>query len=132
MVTELDRAYAVRLPIGRRVAYIRHLRGFTQHDLAGLLGYTKSWVEKIEMGRRDLDRLSVLRKIADVLAVDITLLVTEQIRPGAAHWRHVECDGITPGTTDSPPRTCNVCREWGGNWHQAYPVKHVRIPARIA
>lgn len=61
--------------IGKRVAYARAWRGMTQQQLADRLGKSKSWVDKVERGARDLDRLSVLREIARVLQVDLAYLL---------------------------------------------------------
>jgi len=58
-----------RWPIGRRVAYLRHARGFSQTELAGLVGRSKSWMEKVERGVRQLDRVSVIRELATALRV---------------------------------------------------------------
>jgi transcriptional regulator with XRE-family HTH domain len=59
------------LTIGERVAYFRRRRGLTQLTLAGLVGRTASWMEKVESGRAPLDRLSVLRELAAALGVSL-------------------------------------------------------------
>ncbi|WP_435830252.1 helix-turn-helix domain-containing protein [Micromonospora echinospora] len=63
------------LPIGRRVAQWRIRRRMTQQMLADRLGKSKSWVDKIERGVRTLDRLSVLRELAEALRVDPVVLL---------------------------------------------------------
>lgn len=77
---------AERLPLGRRVAYWRSRRGMSQRVFADRLGKSKSWVDKIERGQRRLDRFSVLQEIADVLDVDVHLLLgrAPTRRPGSA------------------------------------------------
>ncbi|MEV6693959.1 helix-turn-helix domain-containing protein [Micromonospora sp. NPDC051196] len=63
------------LPIGRRVAYWRGRRKMSQQVFADRLGKSKSWVDKIERGVRRLDKFSVLHEIADILQMDVQLLL---------------------------------------------------------
>ncbi|MEU1306371.1 helix-turn-helix domain-containing protein [Streptomyces shenzhenensis] len=64
--------------IGRRIAYWRARRGFTQTDFGQLMGQTKRWVQDIEGGKRQQDpRLSVLVRAAEVLRVPLEQLLTD-------------------------------------------------------
>lgn len=63
------------LPIGRRVSYWRGRRKMSQQVFADRLGKSKSWVDKVERGVRRLDKFSVVYEIADVLQVDVQLLL---------------------------------------------------------
>ncbi|MFV2019945.1 helix-turn-helix domain-containing protein [Micromonospora sp. LOL_023] len=63
------------LPIGRRVAYWRGRRKMSQQVFADRLGKSKSWVDKVERGVRRLDKFSVIHEIADVLRIDVQLLL---------------------------------------------------------
>ncbi|MFY1703516.1 helix-turn-helix domain-containing protein [Micromonospora sp. WMMA1923] len=63
------------LPIGRRVAYWRSRRKLSQQVFADRLGKSKSWVDKVERGVRRLDKFSVLHEIADILEIDVQLLL---------------------------------------------------------
>ncbi|WP_027346673.1 helix-turn-helix domain-containing protein [Hamadaea tsunoensis] len=63
------------LPIGRRVAYWRNRRKMSQQVFADRLGKSKSWVDKVERGVRRLDKFSVVHEIADVLQLDVQLLL---------------------------------------------------------
>jgi len=63
------------LPIGRRVAYWRGRRKMSQQVFADRLGKSKSWVDKVERGVRRLDKFSVVSEIADVLQLDVQLLL---------------------------------------------------------
>jgi transcriptional regulator with XRE-family HTH domain len=65
----------VELPIGRRVAYWRGRRRMSQQIFADRLGKSKSWVDKVERGVRRLDKFSVVYEIADVLQLDVQLLL---------------------------------------------------------
>lgn len=64
--------------IGRRIAYWRDRRGFTQADFARLMGQSKRWVQDLEGGQRQQDpRLSVLVRAADVLRIPLETLLTD-------------------------------------------------------
>jgi len=67
------------LPIGRRVAYWRGRRKMSQQVFADRLGKSKSWVDKVERGVRRLDKFSVVYEIADVLTVDVQLLLGKDV-----------------------------------------------------
>lgn len=68
------------LSVGERVAYYRRRRGLTQVTLSGLVGRTSSWLEKVESGRAQLDRISVLRELASALGVSLhDLLPSESV-----------------------------------------------------
>jgi len=66
------------LPIGRRVAYWRSRRKMSQQVFADRLGKSKSWVDKVERGVRRLDKFSVVYEIADVLQLDVQLLLGKE------------------------------------------------------
>ncbi|MGW2049717.1 helix-turn-helix domain-containing protein [Streptomyces sp. NPDC001858] len=64
--------------IGRRIAYWRDRRGFTQTDFGQLMGQTKRWVQDIEGGKRQQDpRLSVLVRASEVLRVSLEQLLSD-------------------------------------------------------
>ena len=67
------------LSIGQRVAFYRRRRGLTQVALAGLVGRTLSWVEKVENGRAALDRISVVRDLASALDVSLHDLLPDDV-----------------------------------------------------
>uniref|UniRef100_A0AAU2VB70 Helix-turn-helix domain-containing protein n=1 Tax=Streptomyces sp. NBC_00003 TaxID=2903608 RepID=A0AAU2VB70_9ACTN len=65
--------------IGRRIAYWRDRRGFTQSDFGRLMGQTKRWVQDLEGGKRQADpRLSVLMRAAEVLRIPLGQLLTDE------------------------------------------------------
>ena len=66
------------MTIGERVAHHRRRRGQSQSVLAGLVGRTEDWLSRVENNRIHLDRLSVIRHIADALNVSIGELIGEQ------------------------------------------------------
>ena len=64
--------------IGRRIAYWRERRGFTQADFGRLMGQARRWVQDLEGGQRQQDpRLSVLMRAAEVLRVPLEQLLTD-------------------------------------------------------
>lgn len=74
-------------PMGRRVAYWRNRRKMSQQLFADRLGKSKSWVDKVERGVRRLDRFSVIYEIADVLQLDVQVLMGRDPvrRPGSVN-----------------------------------------------
>lgn len=77
------RGMTTNLTVGERIAFYRRRRGISQEVLADFVGRTADWLSKIENGRLDLDRLSVLRRIAERLDVSLGDLVAE---PSLMEW----------------------------------------------
>jgi transcriptional regulator with XRE-family HTH domain len=71
------------MSIGQRVAWYRHRRGLSQEVLAGMVGRTTDWLSKVENGRANLDRLSVIKALADALDVTIGDLLGD---PALVDW----------------------------------------------
>ncbi|MGW9299538.1 helix-turn-helix domain-containing protein [Streptomyces cyaneofuscatus] len=64
--------------IGRRIAYWREQRGFTQEDFGRLMGQSRRWVQDLEGGQRQQDpRLSVLVRAAETLRIPLEQLLTD-------------------------------------------------------
>ena len=84
-MTAAELAYLSRLPIGQRITVLRARFHWTQQDLAEIAGMSKSYIEKIEQGKRQVERLSILHRIEDALGV-LNVLVT---RPVPAAVRRV-------------------------------------------
>jgi transcriptional regulator with XRE-family HTH domain len=61
--------------LGSRIAYWRERRGVTQRLLADRIGRSKSWIEKVEAGKRSANRLPVLQTICEELRVDLPVLM---------------------------------------------------------
>ena len=96
------------LTIGERVAFYRRRRGQSQEVLAGLVGRTEDWLSRVENNRIELDRLSVIRRLADALDVSIGDLVAE---PTLLDW-----------TTDSGTRTVPALRSVLMDYRQITPL----------
>lgn len=85
------------LPIGRRVAYWRNRRKMSQQVFADRLGKSKSWVDKVERGVRRLDKFSVVYEIADVLQLDVQLLLgrdTDRRPESGGAFEHIEVEEL--------------------------------------
>ena len=85
-----------RLTIGERVAWYRRRRGMSQEVLAGLVARTVDWLSKVENNRIELDRLSVIKALADALDISLGDLIAE---PSLMDW-----------TSDSGTRTVPALR----------------------
>src|ERR1051326_3957873 len=85
------------MTIGERVAWYRRRRGMSQEVLAGLVGRTVDWLSKAENNRIELDRVSVVRALAEALDVSFGDLIGE---PSMLDW-----------SAESGPRTIPALRE---------------------
>ncbi|WP_246530838.1 helix-turn-helix domain-containing protein [Streptomyces bathyalis] len=102
------RGMTENLTIGERVAWYRRRRGIPQEALAGLIGRTTDWLSKAENNRIDLDRLSVIKSLADALDVSLGDLLAE---PTLMDW-----------TADSGRRTVPALREALMDYRQLTPL----------
>jgi transcriptional regulator with XRE-family HTH domain len=96
------------MTIGERVAFYRRRRGTAQVVLAGLVGRTEDWLSKVENNRIELDRLSVIRSLAEALDVALADLVVE---PTLLDW-----------TDDSGVRTVPALRAALMDYSQMTPA----------
>lgn len=135
------------LPIGRRVAYWRGRRRMSQQVFADRLGKSKSWVDKVERGVRRLDKFSVVYEIADVLQLDVQLLLGKDVerRPdGVNRIDQVEVEEIRAAlerydqisalffAAPEPPPPAEVRKAVGHAWltfqHAKYGVLARALP----
>jgi transcriptional regulator with XRE-family HTH domain len=66
--------------LGQRVKAARIAKGLSQEQLAGLLGRTGDWLSRVEKGRIQLDRYSVINAIAETCDVDVVWLLGQPYR----------------------------------------------------
>lgn len=69
--------------LGRRIAWYRQRRGLSQEVLAGMVGRTADWLSKVENGRIQLDRFSVIANVASALDVSLGDLLGD---PSLVNW----------------------------------------------
>ena len=79
-----ERETATRAEIAQRVVYWRKRRGLTRQLFADRMGRSVSWVDMIQRGDRQLDRLSVLEQIAEVLEISVHTLIDREAAERAA------------------------------------------------
>lgn len=109
---EAMRGIGEELTVGERIAWYRRRRGMSQEVLAGIVGRTVDWLSKVENNRIDLDRLSVIRSLADALDVTVGDLLGE---PTLLEWN-----------SESGTRTVAALRDTLLNYRQLSPF--VRTP----
>jgi transcriptional regulator with XRE-family HTH domain len=88
--------------VGDRIAYHRRRLGLSQVEFAGLVGRSESWVSQVERGVRPVDRMSVLRKVADVLNVPVSELRGQEDGQPEAAERPEAFDLIRSALTGHP------------------------------
>jgi transcriptional regulator with XRE-family HTH domain len=108
------RGIGEQLTIGDRIAWYRRRRGMSQEVLAGIVGRTPDWLSKIENKRIDLDRLSVIRSLAEALDVTLGDLLGE---PTLLEW-----------SQESGTRTVAAVREALLNYRQLSPFTPAPAP----
>jgi transcriptional regulator with XRE-family HTH domain len=79
-----ERETASTAEIAQRVVYWRKRRGLTRQLFADRVGRSVSWVDMIQRGDRQLDRLSVLEQIAGVLEISVYALIDRDAADRAA------------------------------------------------
>ncbi|WP_279638524.1 helix-turn-helix transcriptional regulator [Kitasatospora albolonga] len=79
-----------RRAFGARVAGLREARGLTQKQLAAEIGRTASWLSQVERGIQPVNRLDVLRLLADGLGVSVQELRADAPAQGPAEGPAVE------------------------------------------
>ncbi|TDC63482.1 XRE family transcriptional regulator [Micromonospora sp. KC207] len=124
------RGRTYNLTIGERVAWYRYRRGLSQEVLAGLIGRTADWLGKVENNRIELDRLSVIKSLAEVLDVSLGDLLGE---PSLLDWTSDSGTATVPalraalmnyralspfggGTGAEPPSIAELKKEVGALW----------------
>ncbi|MDH6133061.1 transcriptional regulator with XRE-family HTH domain [Kitasatospora sp. MAA4] len=86
-----------RRAFGSRVAQLRKQRGMKQEELAAIVGRTASWLSQVERGVQPVNRLDVLRLLADGLGVSL-----QALRP--------EASALAPVPVDEQPNDLDQAR----------------------
>ncbi|MGW5291438.1 helix-turn-helix domain-containing protein [Streptomyces bacillaris] len=102
--------------IGRRIAFWREQRGFTQEDFGRIMGQSRRWVQDLEGGQRQQDpRLSVLVRAAEALRVPLEQLLTDPTPTAPATGRPpaeaaAVIDALYRGASDDQPLSLDALR----------------------
>jgi transcriptional regulator with XRE-family HTH domain len=75
---------------GAKIAELRKQRGMTQDELAAALGRTASWLSQVERGVQPVNRLNVLRMLADGLGVSLQTLQPDAPADAPSSAQHDE------------------------------------------
>ncbi|WP_441250542.1 helix-turn-helix domain-containing protein [Kitasatospora sp. McL0602] len=134
------------LSVGERVAWYRRRRGMPQEVLAGLVGRTSDWLSKVENGRIELDRLSVIKALADALDIHLGDLLAEpsllewtadtqgstvpKLREALMDYRQLS-PLLAPESADVPPDLVVVRAEVGSAWSAYQDGKYARATCLI-
>lgn len=77
--------------MGQRLYGLRRTRGMTRRELASAVGISPETLKSIELGRRQLDRYSLIQGFADALSVDVADLTGRPShQPGAVGTHGVD------------------------------------------
>ena len=73
--------------LGRKIAFHRSQKGWSQREFGALIQRSETWVSQVERGVRRIDRMTVLRRVSDVLEVPLSELAANTPIVAAAHRR---------------------------------------------
>jgi transcriptional regulator with XRE-family HTH domain len=104
---------ASAVALGRKVAFHRARRGLSQRDFGALVNRSETWVSQVERGERRIDRMTVLRQVAEALGVPLTELAADtpivaaaSSRPApASALRMLLSSSLTLSLAVAPPAT---------------------------
>lgn len=68
---------ASAVALGRKIAFHRGRRGLSQRDFGALVDRSETWVGQVERGERRIDRMTVLRQVAEALEVPLAELAAD-------------------------------------------------------
>jgi transcriptional regulator with XRE-family HTH domain len=135
-----------KLTIGERIAWYRRRRGMSQEVLAGLVSRTVDWLSKVENNRIDLDRLSVIKAIADALDISLGDLINEPsllewtsdsgtqtipaLRAALMDYRLITPFGV-PASSEPPPDVTAVKADLGYMWDAYQNARFGYVTGRL-
>jgi transcriptional regulator with XRE-family HTH domain len=80
--------------LGRRIAQERRRHGMSQPELAAIVDRPVAWVSEIERGVQPIDRLSVLKTLADALDLPLSELAAQAPDDAASPARPAAADAL--------------------------------------
>jgi transcriptional regulator with XRE-family HTH domain len=63
--------------LGRKIAFHRTQRGLSQRDFGAIIDRSETWVSQVERGVRRIDRMTILRRVAEALDVPLNELAAD-------------------------------------------------------
>lgn len=118
--------------VGQRIRYWRKRRGIEVAVLAGLVGRSTSWLEKVERGDRVCEKVSVLLALANVLKIGLGDLIGGAELPpnGGKNWTYREASPrcavpCLSRRTESLPRP-QSCKPRSTSWGCSSPEARTR------
>lgn len=109
---------------GRRVAFYRKRRGYSQRELAAMIDRSETWLSQVERGVRKIDRMSVLERLAEALDVPLAELAPEQ--------NVVAASSETPQAATTLSLALSSSEALGAVLSESVPVDLGRLDARSA
>jgi transcriptional regulator with XRE-family HTH domain len=87
---------------GERIAQARRRRRLSQSELAAMVGRSESWVGQVERGVHTIDRVSILRALADALQVTPEDIEPPEPPPAEPTPRANDLEGLRLALTGHP------------------------------
>ncbi|MEU1803386.1 helix-turn-helix domain-containing protein [Streptomyces sp. NPDC019937] len=139
------------MTIGERIELLRRRRGLSRQTLASLVGYSSEWLRQVERKGRQVDRLSTLLRLAQVLHVKdvaafmgvavpqdrVEQLIQEgepDIRAALLGQRTADVAGVAVPPGDLT-RLCRDVNDAWTSWHHSahrYSLVRARLPGLLA
>lgn len=88
--------------LGRKIAFHRAQRGLSQRDFGAMIERSEAWVSQVERGARRIDRMTILRRVADALGVPLSELAAETPVIAAVTKRSEPVDALRIFLSSSP------------------------------
>jgi transcriptional regulator with XRE-family HTH domain len=118
--------------LGRKIAFHRTRRGLSQRDFGALVHRSETWVSQVERGERRIDRMTVLRKVAEALGVplselaaDTPILAGASSRPApASTLRMLLSSSLLLALAITPPRATTPVTELQQQADRAWQLAH--------
>jgi transcriptional regulator with XRE-family HTH domain len=128
-MTRLDASAAA---LGRKIAFHRARRGLSQRDFGAIIERSETWVSQVERGERRIDRMTVLRRVAEALdvplaelAADTPIMAEASCRPATASaLRMLLSSSLTLSLAIAPPAVSMSLGELREQADRAWELTH--------
>jgi DNA-binding XRE family transcriptional regulator len=118
--------------LGRKIAFYRARRGLSQREFGAIVHRSETWVSQVERGERRIDRMTVLREVADALdiplnelAADTPIVAEASSRPApASTLRMLLSSSLTLSLAVRPPVVGTPLAELHDQAERAWHLAH--------